>query len=297
MWLARREEGFDDPRPTKRAPFLNLNDLVGVCFRLGFSLQLFSLTCLYLTFWFGGGFGLFRYDLQGLSEEEKEPQGFRNCLTVFSGLYMLGSFYIMAFQIFLADDCCWARGFRAGSKILRLASFLDVLSSLFQFMFYFYISKFYTDKWYVHFMEGGSEWVFFTFTRMIHAIAFILYAGSTYLLEVYHDEGAGDLHAYINGSIFFFAGLAEIICIFLRWNSVSTLLIWVALVCVTVWAYFFEPEVNDASPALYETELTNDVEQQVELFASSSPYRLQEDNMILENLKKQIQMQQSSENE
>lgn len=104
----------------------------------------------------------------------------------------------------------WARGYRAGSKILRLASFLDTISATLQFIFYLYISKFYTKKWYLHFNEGGSEWVFFIFVRLVHAFSCLLYGLACYLLEVYHDEGAGDLHAYINGIMFAFAGLTGI---------------------------------------------------------------------------------------
>jgi len=42
--------------------------------------------------------------------------------------------------------------------------------------------------------------------------------------------------------------------------------------CCNNLVVFFEPEVNDVSPAMYETELTNDIEQQVEKFARMSPY-------------------------
>lgn len=60
-------------------------------------------------------------------------------------------------------------------------------------------------------------------------------------------------------------------------SGVAALFIWLALVGVTTWAFFFEPEVNEVSPALHETELTNDVEQQVEKFARMSPYYPAED--------------------
>ncbi|CDJ47103.1 Chromosome III, complete sequence, related [Eimeria brunetti] len=48
--------------------------------------------------------------------------------------------------------------------------------------------------------------------------------------------------------------------------------LWLSLFAAAIWALFFEPEVNAVSPALHETELTNDVEQQVEKFARLSPY-------------------------
>lgn len=203
----------------------------------------------------------------------------------------------------------WARGYRAGSKILRLATFMDLLCSVMQFIFYLYIAKFYQPKWYAQFEEGGPERLFFSYIRCMHAVCLLLYAAATYLLEVYHDEGAGDLHAYLNSTLFGFAGLigksqthccvivpvvhlststcfrfavhfSEFTVMFLPLSGLSTLAIWFALLAATVWAFFFEPEVNNVSPALHETELTNDVEQQVEKFARMSPYYPTEHSML-----------------
>lgn len=114
----------------------------------------------------------------------------------------------MRVHVFLCFVVSWARGYRSGSKILRLATFLDLLSSIMQFIFFLYIAKFYKPKWYIHFKEGGPECLFFSYIRCLHAVCLALYAAATYLLEVYHDEGAGDLHAYINSALF---GLASIV--------------------------------------------------------------------------------------
>ncbi|KAL8437818.1 hypothetical protein ACSSS7_000699 [Eimeria intestinalis] len=207
-----------------------------------------------------------------MSESARSSEGFHTALAFFSGLYMLGATYLVCFQALAADDACWARGYRAGSKILRLATFLDLLSSIMQFIFFLYIAKFYKPKWYMHFQEGGPECLFFSYIRCLHAVCLSLYAAATYLLEVYHDEGAGDLHAYINSALFGFASLLEFCVLFIPIGGASSLSIWLALLAASTWAIFFEPEVNNVSPALHETELTNDVEQQVEKFARMSPY-------------------------
>ncbi|XP_058515537.1 uncharacterized protein LOC131478935, partial [Ochotona princeps] len=204
--------------------------------------------------------------------EARSSSAFQVIMAMMAGIYMVGASYLVCFQAVLADDACWARGYRAGSKILRLATFMDLLSSTMQFIFYLYISKFYSAKWYTHFLEGGSERIFFSYIRCMHALACLLFACAYYLLEVYHDEGAGDLHAYINASLFGLAGAVEFSVLFVGMSGVAAVFIWVALAALTAWACFFEPEVNEASPALYETELTNDVEQQVEKFARMSPY-------------------------
>ncbi|KNG76117.1 hypothetical protein PFMG_02379 [Plasmodium falciparum IGH-CR14] len=64
----------------------------------------------------------------------------------------------------------------------------------------------------------------------------------------------------------------EIFVIFCNSGCYSNLLLWLALGAVSLWSYYFEPEVNHVSPALHETELTNDVEQQVEKFSRYTPY-------------------------
>ncbi|KOB58705.1 hypothetical protein PFHG_00453 [Plasmodium falciparum HB3] len=272
MWFTTRQDGLDDNCHTNRGPCFQISGFFGTTLRIGFFLEFIALTFLFMSYWSNGGKGLFSYDLKNINDEYRLDQTFRNSITLWTGVYLIGAIFIMSFQVLLADDTCWARGYRAGSKILRLASFLDTISATLQFIFYLYISKFYTRKWYVHFNEGGSEWVFFIFVRLVHAFSCLLYGLAAYLLEVYHDEGAGDLHAYINGVMFGFAGLTEIFVIFCNSGCYSNLLLWLALGAVSLWSYYFEPEVNHVSPALHETELTNDVEQQVEKFSRYTPY-------------------------
>ncbi|CDJ60918.1 hypothetical protein, conserved [Eimeria maxima] len=280
MWFTTRQEGLDDPRPAMRGPCLDLPTTVfcggvgGNSFLLrgGFLLQLFSLTGLFISYWASGGAGLFGYELQGMNEAARSSEGLHTALAFFSGLYMLGAAYLVCFQAIAADDACWARGYRSGSKVLRLATFLDLLSSVMQFIFFLYIAKFYKPKWYLQFKEGGPECLFFSYIRCLHAVCLALYGAATYLLEVYHDEGAGDLHAYINSALFGLASLVEFCVLFVPVGGASALTIWLALLAAAIWAVFFEPEVNNVSPALHETELTNDVEQQVEKFARLSPY-------------------------
>lgn len=272
MWFTTRQDGLDDGCHTNRGPCVQINGLFGTTLRIGFFLEFIALTFLFMNHWTNGGRGLFSFDLKNINDENRIDQTFRNSLALWTGLYLIGAIFIMSFQVLLADDTCWARGYRAGSKILRLASFLDTISATLQFIFYLFISKFYTRKWYVHFNEGGSEWVFFIFVRLVHAFACLLFGLSAYLLEVYHDEGAGDLHAYINGVLFVLAGLTEILVVFCNSGSFSNLILWIALGAVSLWSYYFEPEVNNVSPALHETELTNDVEQQVEKFSRYTPY-------------------------
>jgi len=243
MYYSTRQEGFDDPRPTLRGPCFDLGGLCaggsGSCFlRSGFLLQFVSLSALFLSYWINGGWGLFGYELDGMNEEARNASAFRITMAFWSGVYLLGSVSLMFFQATLSDDACWARGFRAGSKVFRLGAFFDVLSSIMQFIFYLYISKFYTEKWYTHFLEGASERVFFSYIRCMHAIALFLFGAATYLMEVYHDEGAGDLHAYINTILFFVSGTIEFFVMFFDWSCIASVFIWLTLAAVTTWSFF-----------------------------------------------------------
>ncbi|EDO08452.1 hypothetical protein BBOV_III008950 [Babesia bovis T2Bo] len=271
IWFTTRKDHLDDGIPPSRAPSVTFNFLFNNTLRMGFGMQLIGFVGMNLVYFAYGGKGLFTYDIAGLPEASRLDEGFRGHITTFSMIYMLGSLSLMCFQVLLADDTCWARGYRSGSKILRLATFLDAISSTMQFIFYLYISKFYTERWFVHLNEGSSELVFFVFTRISHAFACFLYGLACYLLEVYHDEGAGDLHAYLNGVCFVLTGCAELMVLIFQKGMLATPLLLITLAAATLWAVYFEPEVTFVSPALQETELTNDVEHQVEKFTRLTP--------------------------
>ncbi|AFZ81644.1 hypothetical protein BEWA_010610 [Theileria equi strain WA] len=271
MWLSTRKDHLDDGVPPNRAPCISLTIFFNTSLRLGFLIQLASFFALNFLYYSYDGKGVFSYDLSGLPESSRLDPTFRLYLTIFSMMYMLGSLCLICFQVILADDAGWARGYRSGSKILRLAAFLDTISSTLQFIFYLYIAKFYTQRWYINLNEGSSELVFLVFTRIIHAFACILYGLACYLLEVYHDEGAGDLHAYLNGVCFVLTGFSEFLVLLFRIGTIYTPFLLFSLSAVTLWSFYFEPEVTYISPSLQETELTNDVEQQVEKFTRMTP--------------------------
>ncbi|UKJ89963.2 hypothetical protein MACJ_003220 [Theileria orientalis] len=271
MWLSTRKDHLDDGAPPNRAPCVSFGGFFNNSLRAGFGLQLLSLLALNFVYYSYNGKGVFSFDVSGVPEETRLDPSFRFYMAAGSLVYLMGSLSLVFFQVLLADDTCWARGYRSGSKILRLATFLDTVSATLQFIFYLYMSKFYSKRWFNHLNEGGSELVFLVFTRNIHAAACLLYGVASYLLEVYHDEGAGDLHAYLNGVLFVATGASEMAVLLFRVNGVYTPFLLLALAAVTLWAFYFEPEVNFVSPTLKETELTNDVEQQVEKFTRLTP--------------------------
>ncbi|CDR97339.1 hypothetical protein, conserved [Babesia bigemina] len=244
MWFTTRKDHLDDGIPPSRAPSVSFNFIFNNTLRMGFGMQLLGFVGMNLVYFAYGGKGLFTYNLVGLPEASRLDEGFRSHITTFAMIYMLGSLSLLCFQVLLADDTCWARGYRSGSKILRLATFLDAFSSTMQFIFYLYISKFYTQRWFAHLNDGSSELVFFVFTRIMHAFACFLYGLACYLLEVYHDEGAGDLHAYLNGVCFVLTGCAELMVLVFQKGMLATPLLLITLAAATLWAVYFEPEVT-----------------------------------------------------
>merc|ERR1711977_50436 len=100
------------------------------------------------------------------------------------------------FQYCLADDAAWARGYRAGSKVLSAAVLLDCISQSMQFAAFLWIYKNYSDQWWdQNYSQGGVEWLFLGGARILSGMAMKTYGGAIFLLEAYHDEGTNEWHA------------------------------------------------------------------------------------------------------
>lgn len=279
MWYTTRYEGFDNPKSGFTRTPLNSALLGGIfsgLLRLGFLLEFIGLTGLFISYFGYKGTGFFTYDLWLTSEEQRSHLGFRNCLVLFSGLYLLGALCLLLFQAVLSDDASWARGYRAGAKLLGNATFLDVVGATLQFIFYAYMSNHYDKTWWAQFTGGGVEWLVFALARLIHALGALFYASALFLLEVYHDQGTNDWHGVLNAFLFTGTALMELLVLTVMDGATGVVLNWVALVSALLWAMAFEQEVNASGPLLHETELSNEVEAQVEKFARAHPYNIQQ---------------------
>lgn len=274
MWHTTRYEGFDDPKHSKRGPagVATLQGVFSALLRTGFLLQLIGLTTLLLVYYAYKGTGIFTYDLIFTTEEQRDTPGFRLWLEIASGIQLIGALYILCFQAVLADDASWARGYRAGAKLLGNAAFFDVLARTVQFIIYAYMDAHYDKVWWKQFSSGGAEWLVSALARLLHAFSLFYYASALFLLEVYHDNGTNDWHGILNCFLFTVAGIAEIVVLAVTRSAVAVVLSWVALVSALVWAMAFEQEVNACAPLLNEPELTNEIEARVEKYARASPY-------------------------
>lgn len=210
MWYTTRYEGFDAPKHSNRSPsgIATIQSMLSAQLRSGFLFKLIGLTGLILSYYVYKGTGLFTYDLEDTTEEQRGTAGFRSCLEIFSALNLVGALYLLFFQTLLADDASWSRGYRAGSKHLGNAAFLDLISSTLQFIIYVYMDAHYDKVWWNQFSSGGVEWLVYALARLLNAFALLYYASGLFLLEVYHDNGTNDWHGVLNCFLFTVAGVA-----------------------------------------------------------------------------------------
>lgn len=210
MWHTTRYEGFDDPKHSNRGPagVATLQGMLSALLRTGFLLELVGLTVLFLVYYVYRGTGFFTYDLVFTTEDQRALPGFRFWLEIASGVQLVGALYVLCFQAVLADDASWARGYRAGAKLLGNAAFFDVLSRTIQFIIYAYMNAHYDKVWWKQFSSGGAEWLVSALARLLHAFALFYYATALFLLEIYHDNGTNDWHGILNCFLFSVAGVA-----------------------------------------------------------------------------------------
>lgn len=280
MWYTTRHEGYDTEGRKARAPARmfsgdTLERLLGSALRLGLLVKLISMLAMVIGYYAFGGSKIFTYDLEYTTEAMRADSKYVLYLAVWSALSLMGALYLGTFQAFLSDDAAWARGYRAGSKAFAVGAFFDICSNLFQLVAYVWMSSHYSELWWENYKTGGVDWLFFGVCRAIAGIAYLCYAPALLLLELYHDEGTNEWHGVLNAFLFKVAGICEFCCIFLKYDcGLSVFVAIVAHLSALFWAFNFEDELMETSTALNETELCNEVEQEVGKFTKLSPYNL-----------------------
>ncbi|OII76100.1 hypothetical protein cand_006890 [Cryptosporidium andersoni] len=271
MWLSTRVENVDTGITTKQGPSIPIESLFYAFLRLGLFFEIMCFAGLTLISYVSTGSLMLNYH----SFPEHMLQGsIPSYVSLCFFLGLVGAGKLMVFQILLADDTCFARGYVTGSKIIKVASLLDLVGKMICFVFTLQLGG--TSENAIEFntavAQGGVEINFLTFGQVLSGIAFISYGFGFLLLELFQDEGVGNVYGYINFSSFVSAGIAILIYAISFKTSGANFIALVALMGAFIWASFFEPAVNEFSPSLGETELTNDVETQVEKFTRTSHY-------------------------
>lgn len=244
--------------------------------RLGFLCQLISFAIFYTGYFTCGGRGLFSLSLENLQDDVAQHTFFRASLVIGSFVHLLGTVLLSIFQIFLADDAAWSRGYRAGSKWISYATLYGTCADVLQCVLYLHIALHYSPALITQSTGGGSEWLLFTFTRILYAIAAFQYGQGFFLIEVYHDQGTS---AFLGAALlvaYVATGCLDILGIGFLAPGLGTCVRAITLVMAILWAVVFEDIVHAFSPALYETELTNELEAKVNYFARCPPPEAEE---------------------
>jgi len=178
---------------------------------------------------------------------------------------LVGAGFLSLFHCVIADDAGWARGYRAGSKLFKNFVLLDLLSSLIKVVFNLYVFNNYSEEWWTHYTEGGVEYVYVGLCIGLAAVAFFFLACSTFLLETYHDLGTDESFAHTNVVFAMVAFITHMISVFSpsTTEGLASIAALLTFTSTTVWAMNFELQVNDISPSMIETELTNSIEQEM----------------------------------
>eukprot|EP01054_Gregarina_sp_Poly1_P009816 Gregarina_sp_Poly_1__9815@NODE_629_length_7064_cov_625_434043_g482_i0_p3_GENE_NODE_629_length_7064_cov_625_434043_g482_i0NODE_629_length_7064_cov_625_434043_g482_i0_p3_ORF_typecomplete_len293_score21_69DUF3273/PF11677_8/1e59SdpI/PF13630_6/2_2e03SdpI/PF13630_6/0_2SdpI/PF13630_6/20DKCLD/PF08068_12/2_3e02DKCLD/PF08068_12/2_7ECFribofla_trS/PF07155_12/68ECFribofla_trS/PF07155_12/1_1_NODE_629_length_7064_cov_625_434043_g482_i054936371 len=276
MWLTTRHEGFDGNRPTHRKPGASsfMDRAVASYLRFGLLYQFLAMSGLIVSHYAFEGEGFYTWEGRYTTAEMRSNDNYRLTLVIFTILYLIGAIYIAAFQTTLADDSAWARGYRAGSKFMAHGAIFDTISAVMCTAGALNFYKSYTDSYWTHFREGNLDWIFGAGARVLHGIAWLLYAQGYVLLEIYHDEGTNDWHGILNWFLFMIGGIIEISVLFLADPAVGIAFAWVAVLSALVWAMAFEQELSETSPTMNESELCNELEREVEKFTRTSPLNL-----------------------
>ncbi|KAF8819227.1 multi-pass transmembrane protein [Cardiosporidium cionae] len=227
--------------------------------RTGFTLQagsLFFMLVFYIAF---GGYGVFIFDIYASPESVRISSAFHLIVSILMAIYLLGILYIGFFQVFVADNSKWSRGFRTGSKSLSAAVTLDLISSSLRFIQFLYAYFFMEIKWWARYQQTKAEWALFQFGSILNVVALLLYGAALFYMEAYHDEGTYEETAWTNLILFTLAGLTELLMIFSGYGAFFSLFLLGAVISAAMWSYSFEPLIEKWSPSLHSRDINADV--------------------------------------
>ncbi|GBE60252.1 hypothetical protein BOVATA_017450 [Babesia ovata] len=226
--------------------------------RTGITLQCTALALMFIFYWAFGGNGIFVFDLYAAPESVKISRPFHLTVSSLMALYLLGTFYVAMFQVFVSDNSKAVRGFRAGSKILSAAVTLDLISSMLRLVQYIYAYFYMSMKWWTRYQQTKADWIFFQFGSFTNSFALVMYGAAFFYLEAYHDEGTSEEIAWTNLVLFCLAGLTELLMVFTGYGALFSLFLLAAIMSATVWSFSFEPLLEKWAPSLHSRDVNAD---------------------------------------
>ncbi|KAL8448395.1 hypothetical protein Emag_003946 [Eimeria magna] len=205
------------------------------------------------------------------------------------GMLILGYLTILAFQSLADDDSSikQSRGYRTGTKLLQQASSFGVVSATLALLVVYSANYYFDDPWMNKNLGGGCTWLIFFTSRLCDATAMLLLAGSTFFLEAYHSEGAGETWGWAGGFCFLITAFAEAAALAAwgnsslpLWDAVYTVTLGVSLTVMFLWSLFFEPASHRFDVRLTQSAMRNEFYKSRNAMAYYGPAVVNEDGEI-----------------
>ncbi|KFG59042.1 glideosome-associated protein with multiple-membrane spans GAPM2B [Toxoplasma gondii RUB] len=254
----RPPANFDEtPRGENHSPFIYF--FTSALLRTGSCLQAACLLLMCLFYVGFGGGGLFVFDEFAGPESVRMSDAFHLITAILMIGYLIGTFAIALFQLFVADSSKWTRGFRSGSKTISCAVTLDVVSGCLRVTQYIHAYFFSSVQWWAKYQRTQSDWGLYHFSSTLHAFALVTYGVGFFLMESYHDQGTYEEYAWSMLGLYTTAGLAELFMVYTGYGAFFTLLLVAALMVTVSWAFQFEPLLEKWSPDLHSRNLNENM--------------------------------------
>ncbi|EEA06275.1 uncharacterized protein CMU_007650 [Cryptosporidium muris RN66] len=230
-----------------------------IMLRSGTFLQCISLILLCIMYTIFGNSGFFTFDLYGNGGTLAEDLSYYASVACILCMYLVGVLLLAGFQEFIADNSKAPLGFRAGSRLLNTANIIQVIVialRITQFSFAYY---YFNQKWYGKFSQTKGDWCLYNFGIVCEALSLMMYGIGFFYVESYSDFGVGEHYAYAMLGLFCCAGITELLMLFTGFGSFFTLILVLALIATSIWAFYFEPLLETYSPLLFSRDVNADV--------------------------------------
>lgn len=155
----------------------------------------------------------------------------------------------------------FARGYRAGTKLLNQATILDIIAGGMTTLSIFAQLSFLEDQWQTEAIKPNPMTIFNYTARLLHAISLIVYGAGFMFIESYHTTGTADVWGWILLSLYKTAGVLEFLAIVLHsavLDLVFTVSLGLAVLSALMWAQAFEPIIISNEVQLDQSALRNE---------------------------------------
>ncbi|KAL8272647.1 hypothetical protein Esti_003435 [Eimeria stiedai] len=247
----------ESPRGEEHSPLVYY--LGARLLRSGLLTQAFALAMQILIFLVFGGNGWFNANPFAAPDALKGAAVYVHLSAFLEVAFLVGVVQVAAFQVLIADNSKFTLGFRSGSKLLACAVSLDVAAAALRVAASLHFCRFVSARWLGRNMQLSGEWCLSYLGATLQGLALLSYGLAFAALELYHDKGVGDNHAWAMLVLYPFAGIAKLGSIYLSLTSLSPLLLLASLLAAYRWARAFEPLLERWSPELHARRLDDSI--------------------------------------